>query len=391
MPERKRIALYGHALAVAEPWTANVQDVILASGYNIGNFAYVNALYQHLEPRSDVVPWHLDPAEVNEKYDIIVFACANQLGRHSELGPIAELLEKVKVPIIAIGLGAQAASANDSIELTPGTRRWVEVLADHAPSDHPNIGMRGEFSASVLEKIGLGSKCAITGCPTNLTNPDPGLPAKISSKLVNREINRVAVPAGHASWENMTTAERSLAKIVTATNGLYVAQSEIDMIQLARDESADMIPAVLERHRAYIAPELTTDDFLKWVRRYFDHYIDAPSWIHGMRKFDFVAGPRFHGVMMGIQAGVPGGVIAHDSRTMEMCETMGLPVRHCSHMPEQFTAADLKNLFPFDAVNYSLKRAKLAAVYTGMLREGGVQFDPRLDVIANGVNEPAVS
>lgn len=389
MSKRNRIALYGHALAVAAPWKANAQQVSLASGGNVGNFAYVNAIYQHLEPRSDVVPWHLDPAVVNERYDIVVFACANQLGPHSDLGGMANLLEKLKVPIVAIGLGAQAPSAKASIELSPGTKRWVEVIADHAPSAHPNLGMRGEFSAGVLDRIGLGSKCAITGCPSNLTNPDPELPTQISSRLANGEISRVAIPAGHALWAGLMTAERCLAKIVTATNGLYIAQSEIDMIRLARDETEDMDPAVLERHREYIAPELTMNEFITWVRRYAEHYIDAPSWMHAMRKFDFVAGPRFHGVMMGIQTGVPGGVIAHDSRTMEMCETMGLPVRHYSDMPGQFKASDLKQLFPFDDISYSKKRSKLAAVYTGMLREGGIQYDPRLDVIAKAANVPA--
>ena len=53
-----------------------------------------------------------------------------------------------------------------------------------------------------------------------------------------------------------------------------------------------------------------------------------------MRKFDFVVGPRFHGVMLAMQAGIPGGVIAHDSRTLELCQTMGIPVRDHKEIAE---------------------------------------------------------
>jgi hypothetical protein len=389
MTHTVRVAIIGVPVRVDGAFDSNARHIMGSSGGNTGNFAYVGAIQQHVLPHPGMML--CDPAVAKEFYDIVVVPCANQLGPHCDMGDAAKLLEKINLPIVAIGLGAQSFKPEGAVELTPGTRRWIDVIADHAPSKHANIGMRGEFSFGVLEKLGLGSKCAITGCPSNLTNMNTNLSGKIVEKIAKQTIRRVAVPAGLHLWPPLAGIEQLLAKIVTDTEGAYIAQSEIDMIRLARDEVMDIDPETLEKHRAYIAPEKNMGDFLLWTRRFADHFVDAPSWIHAMRKFDFVAGPRFHGVMMGIQAGVPGGVIAHDSRTMEMCQTMGLPVRHYTDMPAHFTAVDLIELFPFDPAFYDKQRSKLAKAYTGILRAAGVGYNPRLDVIAKDVSVQAAA
>ena len=42
-----------------------------------------------------------------------------------------------------------------TVELTAGTRRWLDVVAAHAPSKAPNIGVRGEFSQEQVERSGV--------------------------------------------------------------------------------------------------------------------------------------------------------------------------------------------------------------------------------------------
>jgi hypothetical protein len=77
--------------------------------------------------------------------------------------------------------------------------------------------------------------------------------------------------------------------------------------------------------------------------------------------------------MLAMQAGTPGGVIAHDSRTLEMCETMAIPVRKHQDMPPKFSPSDLPSLFPFDMVKYSQRRCELARRYCEMLIMAGVE------------------
>ena len=78
------------------------------------------------------------------------------LGIHTDLGGVAAKLELIGLPIMAIGLGAQADDLTKDVELSPGTRRWVDVLAAHAPSRHANIGVRGKYTLGQLDRLRFG-------------------------------------------------------------------------------------------------------------------------------------------------------------------------------------------------------------------------------------------
>ena len=286
---------------------------------------------------------------------------------------LADMLDQASLPIVAIGLGAQAKDLQSRVELTAGTKRWLQVVAAHAPSGGPNIGVRGEFSRQQVERYGAGDRAAITGCPSNLINTDPGLPAKLGEKYRSAKFERIAVPAGLQLWPQLKAAEQALADLVELTSGLYVAQSELDMIRLARGEFDRIELKTLGILRDYIRPKLSHDEFRTWCNRYAICFNDAASWMESMRKFDFVVGPRFHGVMLAMQAGSPGGVVAHDSRTFEMCETMNIPV--CKHhdLPARIDAEALRSLFVFDPLAYERKRTELGRRYADILRSAGIE------------------
>ncbi len=367
-----RVALIAPSLSVTDAFSKNAEHLFKLCGGNTGNFAFVFALHQLLSPDVDVVSWDVKPELVKEKYDAVVFACANQLGPHTDLGWLADRLVAMDRPIVAIGLGAQTLDTSQPIEVTDGTRRWLDVIADHAPSSAPNIGVRGAYTLSQVERLGHRTKATIVGCPSNFINSTPSLGRSIAQKLSSGTMDRIAVPAGLHLWPGLQQIEEHLAGLVESCSGQYVAQSELDMIRLGRDEPDTVEPDVLEKIRLYVRPQLTTSEFIRWMRRYSTTFIDAASWIDAMRKFDFVVGPRFHGVMLAVQAGVPGGVIAHDSRTFELCQTMGIPVRHYSELKRNFSILDLKSMFPFDGVAYDQRRAALAQTMAEMFSHAGI-------------------
>jgi polysaccharide pyruvyl transferase WcaK-like protein len=369
----QRVALMAPSWSVPDAFCQNADHLFKLTGGNTGNVAFVFALHQLLSPNVDVVTWDVSPELVKEKYDAVVFACANQLGPHTDLGWLADRLAAMDRPIIAIGLGAQAKDMSQPVEVTPGTRRWLDVIAAQAPSSAPNIGVRGAYTLAQLEHLGQGAKGAVVGCPSNFIHPDPTLGQTIAKKHAAGGFSRVAVPAGLHHWTGVQRIEERLADMVEACSGIYIAQSEIDMIRLARDESDLVDPKVLEQIRAYIRPGLRMPEFIRWMRRYAVTFTDAASWIDAMRKFDFVVGPRFHGVMLAMQAGTPGGVIAHDSRTLELCNTMGIPVRDYKEIPEHFVMSDLAELFPFDGAAYDRQRALLANALAEMLSHAGIE------------------
>ena len=368
-----KVALIAPQRRVEDSYCHSSEHLFRKSGANTGNFAFVQALWSHLSPHVEIFPWEASPDVMRERCDVIVMACANQLGPHSNLGQLAIMFERAKLPILAIGLGAQAKELGAAIELTAGTRRWLDVVAAHAPSKAPNIGVRGEFSQDQVERSGVHDRTVVTGCPSNFINPNPSLATALEERYRRDRVERVAVPAGLHHWAKLGPLERVLADIVELTSGVYIAQSEIDMIRMARGEWDEMDPATFRNIRAYVRPALSDDAFRLWCKRYATCFADASSWMESMRSFDFVAGPRFHGVMLAMQAGTPGGVIAHDSRTLEMCETMKIPVRMHHDMPAEFLPSDLPALFEFQAAEYGHRRSILAGRYTDMLMAAGIE------------------
>ena len=369
-----KVALIAPQRRVEDSYRHSSEYLFRKSGANTGNFAFVHALWSHLSPQVEIFPWEASPDALRERCDVIVMACANQLGPHSNLEQLAIMFERAKLPILAIGLGAQASELGEAVELTAGTRRWLDVVAAHAPSKAPNIGVRGEFSREQVERSGVRDRALVTGCPSNFINPAPLLADALEKRYRPPDpIERVAVPAGLHHWAKLGPLERALADIVEATSGAYIAQSEIDMIRMARGEWDAMDPATFRSIRGYIRPTLSDDAFRAWCKRYATCFSDATSWMESMRTFDFVAGTRFHGVMLAMQAGTPGGVIAHDSRTLEMCETMAIPVRMHHDMPAKFQPSDLPSLFEFQAGAYTRKRSELAGRYAYMLLAAGIE------------------
>jgi hypothetical protein len=386
-----KVALIAPQRRVEDSYCNSSEHLFRKSGANTGNFAFVHALWLHLSPHVEIFPWEASPDVIRERCDVIVMACANQLGPHSNLEQLAVMFERAKLPILAIGLGAQAKELGATVDLTAGTRRWLDVVAAHAPSKAPNIGVRGEFSREQVERNGVHDRAVVTGCPSNFINPDPSLVTTLEERYPRRRVERVAVPAGLHHWAKLGPVERALADIVESTSGVYVAQSEIDMIRMARGEWGEMDAATFRNIRDYIRPALSDDAFRLWCKRYATCFADATSWMESMRAFDFVVGPRFHGVMLAMQAGTPGGVIAHDSRTFEMCDTMEIPVRMHHDMPAEFLPCDLPALFEFHAAAYGRRRSELAGQYLDILAAARIEPSKGLVGLKSKAPEPVTA
>ncbi|MFG1205876.1 polysaccharide pyruvyl transferase family protein [Xanthobacter flavus] len=377
-----RVAIMGSSAGVQNAHRMEAASLSAFHGGNLGNVAFVHALVRHLAggDASAVVPWHAPAEVVRERADLVVIACANQLGSHADLGDHANHLKAIGLPVVAIGLGAQSASCDAAAEIRPGTRYWVDVIADHAPSTTPNIGVRGAYTLEQLERLGHGGQAVVTGCPSNLMDCSD-VAARVSVRA-RRPVRRVACAVGQPHWPELAGVERAILDLVDATNGSCAVQHDDLMIRLGQAEFSRISDAELEQLRAYFRPELSDEAFALWSRRTMLAFGNASAWMAWLSRHDFVLGPRFHGVVLGLQAGIPVGCITHDSRTAEMCETMGVPSRPFSEMPERLTPEALPDLFPFDPDAYRRRRAKLASAYVGLLEGCGVPFDLALNLAA---------
>lgn len=340
--------------------TDRIYDLV---GHNTGNLAFHYAISNVLGGRIPAVSWYDDVAKMNAAGDVGVLPCANQLGPHANYGSVAERFKDIKVNLVAIGLGAQGGQQYTEIpEVPEGTLEWIRQIASRAPSEHPNISVRGPFTHKVLEHYGLGRHAVVLGCPTLFINPRKDLGQQIAENA-KKPFNRIAVAAGHQDWKHLARLEASLTRIMAATDGVYIAQSPKVMVALGRGEADRLSDTALAACRDYAAPELTIEQFKQWSRRYARTLLDVSAWMEYLRGFDFVIGLRIHGVMLALQAGIPALCIAHDSRTRELCETMKVPFVLAKDIAGGITRDDISRLFEFDGQNFDTNRAELAKLY----------------------------
>lgn len=145
------------------------------------------------------------------------------------------------------------------------------------------------------------------------------------------------------------------------------------MAQLARGEGHRLNKDDFDFYRLYYMPELDDEQCLDFWRRHGMVFFDVPSWMEFYRHCDFVIGPRIHGVMLALQMGCPAVCIAHDDRTREMCEIMGVP-----HMLPQQTPVTLEamaDLFSaFDPVAFDANRMELLNRFRVFMARNGVKL-----------------
>ena len=372
-----RVAILSLNPFIPNPWTVNANQLFDFSGGNTGNMAFQFAVTQHIASEYQIFHPSTEPEVLRERADIIVMPLANQLGQHTDLANLATVLEKAQLPVIGIGLGAQATDQEQDVTLTEGTERWVRTLAALAPSAGPNIGVRGEYTRQQLEKIGLGDSAAVMGCPSNFIAPNPNFMESIQHKL-GKPFSSIAVTAGIPFLPKLAKIEQDLADLVTATHGVYIVQHGVQMVRLGRGDFDLMTDQELDLSRSYIAPHLPTEAFKIWCKTYARAYSDVRQWMDELRRYDFAVGTRFHGAMLAVQAGTPAGCISHDSRVLEMCQTMGIPVIESRSLVGGVTRSRLSDMFPFDGDAYAAKREALRKAYVRILEDGGLSISQRL-------------
>ena len=375
-----RPIILGLSPHICDFYRKDARQLFADTGGNTGNLAFIYAVTKHV-PDAKFMHWGASPAEMRAAGDVIVLPLANQLGKHTDLGAHAERLEAFGLPVIGLGLGAQAASAHADIELTEGTMRWLQALVRLSPTGAPNLAVRGHYTKTQITRLGMPDVAVVTGCPSNFINLHGDIADSIAKGFARRP-TRIAVAAGIPYIKQLAEIERNLIEMVSETGGAYIVQHGLEMLQLARNEFANIAPETLSLCHKYMRPHDTIEEFMSWCRKYSYAFYDLPSWMDFLRRFDVVIGTRIHGAMLAIQAGVPAACIAHDSRTMEMCETMGVPVRHYTEINEKITKNNVFDYFSFDPEAYRATRRQLQSAYVGVLKAADLRMPRALEVSA---------
>lgn len=374
-----KVYLLGGMSKVVDSCFKNTRSLYTGVGNNTGNLAFQNAIHSHLPGKINRVGWASDQSEISSMGDIGVIPAANQLGAHTNYAHFAKILSGVSSNLVMLGLGAQSGIAGNIPKVSAGTLDWVREVAKRGRGE-ANIGVRGTFTQKVLHNYGLSQYSEVLGCPSLFTNPDPELGLSIAKK--GTKFKRIAVVAGHPKWSHLARIEASLAAMVSSTDGIYVGQHPLEMVELTRGEAINLSIDSLNELRNYSCPHMDSEEFIQWSEKYGRVFFDVSSWMESYRRFDFVIGTRIHGVVLALQAGVPALCIAHDSRTIELCETLKVPYVLSSDVSRGVSRDDLAAIYKFDPKEFDSNRSALANRYISFLSKNELNYVSWLDGIA---------
>jgi len=361
---------------------ADTADWMLATGGNTGNVAFVEGILKILGGNLGIVNWGDNSDAVNKHYDRLVVCCANQLGTHVDLGGWADCLNGFNLPTTFIGLGAQSDLAGDMPVIPEGTLRFLDVASScRFNSEQSNIITRGSFTSDVLKANGYDS--APLGCPSQFISPQKNLGLKCLQRQQRGKYQRVMVAAGNP-WHPSYTIEKLLIDIVNQYNGDYVLQHPRALFDLATGALHQLSDAQRSRIESIYGFLGDLQEISKWFSSYAVFFADAQNWMHYSKRFSLVLGPRYHGVALPIQVGVPGKVIAIDSRTEELSAATGVPfVRY--QKVENLCPEDMLGLCRWsknDAEHYDAVRLGNASQYAPALEANGLEVSKHLKDLA---------
>lgn len=393
MTQKSTVTVLGSPGDLDHKSDCTTAELLAFAGANTGNLVFQYAVNRLLDIEKKYVGIsgldYGDP-EAFRGSDYFVFPAANHLQAGFELRNVTNFIRTRRVPLILLGLGAQAPSGDEEKSLAriiadPGVREFASAIREKAAL----VTVRGEFSRRVCEALEI--KAITLGCPSLLLSSDVNLGRSIATRLGALEENfggaRVGVTAA-APFEIMSSKalvglERKFYQWCIEHSGLYVQQSGGD--EVVRFSTGDFSGPTLSATmgiKDILMPHASLDQFLQHSRRMNRVYFSAPQWIEELSSLDLVIGTRLHGNMAALAAGVPGIFVPHDSRTQELIETMRLPFVSVENIPD--TLEETIGRLEFCPDSFDANRRDVAGKFAEEMHKLGIPVSAHCESLATG-------
>lgn len=373
----KSIALSGTQGFVPGLPFMNTDTAMQRVGNNCGNLAFQYAVCGLIDEPIKVVgrdiPWSAE--RIGDTCRALVIPSANFLREGFDFSAYVNFLERADLPLIFIGLGAQADDfEKDQFDFHPSILRLLDLIRERSEK----VSIRGEFTAQVLERYGI-TNYVVTGCPSNFINPSENFADMIEQKLASPM--RSFITHADEPWPKnkiKTQVERRLVNWTQSGRGIMVQQSVPRMIAYLRENNPFSTEKPSENFEGSLCktlmPDTDIETFREFIALKMRTYYSVDQWIEDSSKFDFSVGLRLHGNMVAWQSGTPSLWITHDSRTEELADTMALPNMKVGDFLEKCdTIQDAWDRMEFDPLAYTNRRNELRGRVDSVFSAAGVK------------------
>ncbi len=288
---------------------------------------------------------------LNSECSHIVITLANTLrvGRPDGLAysRLRQFLEKCHVPIVIFGLGAQAKQQEFPADgLPPEAIDLLKYLGDRTEL----IGVRGEYTAAVIEHYAGVKNTFVTGCPSFFSRP-----FAFDDLAASLEANRGGRPAFNSTRLN-DPIEQRLIRTAVREDLHWIEASSAGLTAYANKLRRGVPhPAVPPAIRWLLTDRAVSRAGLeRYFTQRFQLFRETTSWYRfNVDCVGFTFGTRFHGNMASLLSGVPALWVTHDSRTEEFTDYLKLPAIKKEDAAE-LSVDDLRLLVDYSAMYEAL-------------------------------------
>ncbi len=269
-------------------------------GNNTGNLVFIRALKDIFHPR--VFPlWDVDSGAFRDDPEVTHYITTELiwLTENTTYPHVWKMLDGIgDKSLIPISVGVHSRTESTKIPLHPDTVKLLRTISERAV-----LGVRGEYSAAVLERLGI-LNLKIIGCPSLYYGMDDTFRI---DKPAFREDMRAAV--------NFRTFYGSLrpAECEFLT---FAANRGLPFVEQTRQE-------LTIENCQYNQPQF---EYLSaWLKEKKQVFFEIAPWVEWLRQIDFTMGSRFHGNVLAIMNGIPALTMVIDGRMQELTKLFRLP------------------------------------------------------------------
>ncbi len=315
-------------------------------GNNTGNLVFIRALKDILNPK--IFPlWDIDTDVFRDDPEVTHYITTELiwLTEHTRYPHVWKMLDAIgDKPLVPISVGVHSRTGALKLDFNPDTVKLLRTIAERA-----TLGVRGEYTASVLERLGV-INLEIIGCPSMYH----GLNADFRiDKPPFREDMRTAC--------NFRTFYGSLEP------------AECEFLTFAADRK---LPFVEQTQQQLTLLNCQNNEpqfryFDAWLKENRHVFFEVDPWVKWIRQFDFSLGSRFHGNVLAIMNGVPALTMTVDGRMRELTQLFKLPTMEMSAFSMDRSMAyyyDLADFTEFNRVYPQRLRA-----FLNFLHKNGIQ------------------
>jgi hypothetical protein len=295
--------------------------------YNIGDlYVYDSSLrlleHETVEPLDIANVTDAQIERYNSEFDYCFLRGSNYINPNAQWARASEVLERLKIPVMAFGIGVQINSEDD-LALNPETTRLLQQIAAKSAT----VAVRGELSVKVLNSIGI-KNVRVIGCPTVFRHGRPKLTIR---KKAWKDLKRVGFTL-RRNTPNSTVFQRYLLHYLHGRFELsIICAGELEektifygskgLLTDADAQLARGVAALIEKGWLYD----DADPLLDVYRKDLFFAESVAEYDREVASLDAVLGYRLHGNLLSLANETPALYLTYDTRTREFVDTFKIP------------------------------------------------------------------